>query len=73
MEKSLESSRVRPESEMLPQRHGLDRFSFLTINRNGIRERAESMTGLARCWTDIILTEMREGERKSPCCLSRRS
>ena len=48
MEKSLESSRVRPESEMLPHDHGLDRVSFLTINRNGIKERAEPTAVIAK-------------------------
>ena len=33
---------------MLPHGHGLDRFSFLTINRNSIRERAEPTAAIAK-------------------------
>ena len=33
---------------MLPHDHGLDRVSFLTINRNGIKERAEPTAVIAK-------------------------
>lgn len=59
----------RPKSEMLPHDRGLDRFSFLMITETA----SSSMTTLARCWTDTMLKEMREGERKNPWCLSCRS